>query len=523
MPLLLLICMIVACLPVDWPRPRLGAVTGDDRTLAVWSAVLTGTVVAGLLIVARWFTLATVYRLTRDPGDRDGTLRTYSLRRVGFFFLNLGAFWFVLLWCGWGWTVRQTLVLPPTASPQAVDGIDTRFFPGGELAVLAPYLIALVGSWALFYDAERTLYLTGPAGGRREFWSRWGYVGYLLRHQLLLVFLPVFLVILQLSVLRTCPELLANTWAKGVAFVALFLIILLLPSALPLLLGLRPMPPGPVRDRLEAAAHRLGVRYRNLYVWDTRGNVATAMVAGLVPRLRHIVFTDLLLTTLPEDEIEAVFGHEVGHVRHGHLLYYAVFLLLSFLTLGAAYRVVELSAGLTWLSADVTAVLSVVLTGCYLFLVFGFVSRRCERQADVFGCKAVSCSDPACSAHRPDTRLVERGRGLCPTGVGTFARALERVEAINGSTRGPLTGSRRGPAGWPAEALRFVAVWLGTWQHGTIGGRVSFLRALDAAAERRFQWRLTALRWGLIVVLVAGIVGVAVWAEGGMHALLEGA
>ena len=34
----------------------------------------------------------------------QSTLRTYASRRVGFFFLNLGAFWFVLLWCGWGWT-----------------------------------------------------------------------------------------------------------------------------------------------------------------------------------------------------------------------------------------------------------------------------------------------------------------------------------------------------------------------------------------------------------------------------------
>ena len=98
------------------------------------------------------------------------------------------------------------------------------------------------------------------------------------------------------------------------------------------------MPPAPCATRLEAAANRLGVRYRQLYVWDTRGNLATAMVTGLIPQLRQIVFTDLLLATLTEDEIEAVFGHEVGHVRHGHLLYYAAFLMLSFLTLGATYQ-----------------------------------------------------------------------------------------------------------------------------------------------------------------------------------------
>ena len=514
MPLLLLICMIVACLPVAWPAPQYGLDANGG-------AALTGAVVVGLLLTARLLARATVYRLARDPGDREAALRAYGLHRVGFFFLNLGAFWFVLLYCGWNHTVRQALLLPRSAEGGGA-GADPLFLPGAELVVLAPYLLALVGSWALFYDAERALHLTGPAAGRREFWSRWGYVGYLLRHQLLLVFLPVFLVIFQLSVLRTYPELLNEPWAKVGAFAGVFLVILLLPSALPFLLGLRPMRPGPLRERLEASARRLGVRYRNLYVWDTRGNVATAMVAGLVPRLRHIVFTDLLLTSLTEDEIEAVFGHEVGHVRHGHLIYYAVFLLLSFLTLGVAYRAVEMSAGLTWLSADVTAVLSVVLTGCYLFLVFGFVSRRCERQADVFGCKAVSCADSACSTHGPETALVACGRGLCRTGVGTFARALERVEAINGSTREPHPGSRRGPVGWASEALRFVAVWLGTWQHGTIARRVEFLRALDGAAERRFQRRVAVLRWGLLLLLVAGVLGVAFWAGGGWQELVEG-
>ena len=101
------------------------------------------------------------------------------------------------------------------------------------------------------------------------------------------------------------------------------------------------MPPGRLRDRLEASARRLGVRYHNLYIWHTRGNLATAMVAGLVPRFRQIVFTDLLLATLTEDEVEAVFGHEVGHVKHGHLLYYTAFLLLSFLTLAGVYHIFE--------------------------------------------------------------------------------------------------------------------------------------------------------------------------------------
>jgi Zn-dependent protease with chaperone function len=514
MPLLLLVTLIIACLPLDWPESPVGGVRG--------SALLTGSVVVGLLLTARAFSLLTVYRVAAMPDERVAIARAHSFRRFVFSLLNLGGFWFILLRCGWGWAARDML---PFRQVLTMDGEPygrSVPWPGAELLVLLPYLMVMIGAWAAFYDAERALHRANPLNAtRRAYWSRWGYVAFLLRHQMLMVFLPVGLVIVQLSLLRTYPPLLTNPWAKLAGLFGLVMFVVLIPSALPLLLGLKPMEPGPLRDRLEAAAKRLGVRYRRLYVWDTRGNLATAMVTGLVPRLRQIVFTDLLLASLTEDEVEAVFGHEVGHVRHGHLLYYAGFLLLSFLTLGATFHVVEQSSGLSSLQGDYVLVSSVLATFGYLFLVFGFVSRRCERQADVFGCKAVSCQDPACGGHGVETALVPRGRSLCRTGVGTFVRALERVDAINGSARGTDTDTRRGPVGRAAVLLRFVGIWLSTWQHGTIAKRIEFLRALDTVGERRFQRRVTWMRWGLLLLLVAGVAGVAM-SSGGWQAMLEG-
>jgi Zn-dependent protease with chaperone function len=504
MALLLLICLTVAVLPIDWPAPPFDL--GPSG-----SAALTGGLTAALLVLARVFSALTVRRLARDPGSRETASRTHALLRTAYFFLNLAGLGVVLVLCGWGWTVKELLT------------VRDLLLPGAEFLTLAPYLIAMLGSWALFYDAERALHLAHPDPSvRNEFWSRRGYVVFLLRHHLLMVFLPVLLVITQLGTLRVYPQLLDHTWAKLAAFAALFLVILFIPSLVPIVLGLKRMPASPLRDRLEATARRLGVRYRHLYIWDTRGNLATAMVTGLVPRFRQIVFTDLLLQTLTEDEIEAVFGHEVGHVRHGHLLYYAIFLLLSFLTLGAGYRAVELALGRSLLPDDVLLVLSVVTTGVYLFLVFGFLSRRCERQADVFGCKAVSCTSPECEAHNPETPLAARGRGLCRTGIGTFVRALERVEEINGMARGSVAAARRGLFGRVAGLLRFVGVWLGTWQHSTIAKRVDFLKSLaaDPRRERGFQWRVAALRWGLLFVLAGSVIAVAGW--NGWRTLLDG-
>jgi STE24 endopeptidase len=136
----------------------------------------------------------------------------------------------------------------------------------------------------------------------------------------------------------------------------------------------------------------------------------------------------------------------------------------------------------------------------YIVLVFGYLSRRCERQADVYACRAVSCADPGCAGHDEATVYPERAAGLCPTGIRTCARALNRVDDVNGGSGG---GPTRG--GW----LRGFFRWLRTWSHGPMPRRVEFVLGLidDPRAERRFQRRVAALRWGLLLALAATLVG----------------
>src|SRR5438046_8697341 len=73
--------------------------------------------------------------------------------------------------------------------------------------------------------------------------------------------------------------------------------------------------------------------------------------------------------------------------------------------------------------------------GAYIFVVFGFLSRRCERQADIYGCRAVSCAQRDCSGHDSSVELLPAGQGLCPTGIRTFMDALEKVAQLNGISR----------------------------------------------------------------------------------------
>src|SRR5262245_45658272 len=167
MSLLLLLCLILACLPIDWPRPPFGLG-------AAGGAALTGTVVVGLLVIVRLFTATTVSQLAHNPRDRVAIARGHGLRRVAFFFLNLAAVGLVLVGCGWGYAANRLAT------------IDEWLLPGAEVVVLAPYLVTLVGSWAIFFDAERALHRSSPDPAvNSEFWTRWEYVFFLLRTHVL--------------------------------------------------------------------------------------------------------------------------------------------------------------------------------------------------------------------------------------------------------------------------------------------------------------------------------------------------
>src|SRR5262249_43780988 len=86
--------------------------------------------------------------------------------------------------------------------------------------------------------------------------------------------------------------------------------------------------------------------------------------------------------------------------------------------------------------------------------------------------------------HEATTTFSPRGRELCPTGIRTFIRALEKVALVNGISR-----ERPG--------------FLQSWQHSTIARRVAFLEQVlhDPRVEAVFQRRVTALKWGLLLGL----------------------
>jgi STE24 endopeptidase len=128
--------------------------------------------------------------------------------------------------------------------------------------------------------------------------------------------------------------------------------------------------------------------------------------------------------------------------------------------------------------------------------VFGFLSRRFERQADVFGCRVVSCGREACPPHADLNAAIEVAPApdaLCPVGIQIFSNALREVANLNG--------------------LSFQAP---SWRHGSIARRISFLKGLVDRPDsvRLFQTQVARLRIILALVLLAATL-LAIWMNQG--------
>lgn len=507
MPLLLLFALMPTCLPIDWPDSPLGnGPIGGALFASLWTF-------AGLF--AAWLISIRTRRRLRAPdadlhaddiGYRYGQLRLAYLIVTLFSFLGLTAI------LGWGHAVQSWLSWPE------VDDLGREslyYFPGAEFLILLPFAVVLVGSWLVFWSAEREFHTA--SGSSRIFWSRRAYVLFQSRQYVVLILTPLILLIVQQGIARTYPGFLDTTAAHVASLLLLPAFLIFFPAVLPVLLGLKPMPEGPTRTRLEANNARLGIRCRKILLWDTHSGVANAMVVGVLPRLRYMIFTDRLLSELEPEQIDGVLGHEAGHIYHRHILFYGLFMLLSIVLLGMFQQVVEREGWFpeTTSYREWLLMLPVAGLAVYMFVAFGAISRRCERQADIFGCRSGSCGNFHCSGHDSDTEIVPGGKSLCQTGIRNFIDALAAVEHLNGAGRDRVRWRNAGLRGKVSFAFRLLTGWLYTWQHSSIRNRIAWLQRMEAtpAIEPKFQKKVRRFEWAVVLVLI-GIIGGLNWYYG---------
>lgn len=480
MPLVLTFFLLLACSPVPWPAPWFG----NDPV----GPIVFTTAVIGLTILRAVRISYRTCRIIHQPFRQSEALIGYQRGRSRQMMVLIFAFSFSLTAGGWGWFSRLMFT-------RVADGAT---YPGIELMVLAPFMIGLFASWLAFYQVERLIHqLAGEPSP-----TQWQYLRFQFRQQLALACIPVGLIIVAQTLTRVAPTLVEQTWFRLSSIALLLALLLTAPWLIRWLLGLKPLPAGPLRERLMSSAKRMRFRCSNIMVWNTGGIVANAMIAGILPFPRYVLFTDRLLEDLTPDEIESVFGHEVGHVRHRHMTLYMLFLGLSLAAFTGIAHAVDRwmeSTGrgqglLAWVGEWDTFV-SLVSMAVYVVFAFGFLSRRCEREADLFGCRAVSCGRHDCASHESERNQSKISPSIppCPTGIDTFVNALERVAVINGMSR-----SKPG--------------WLASWQHGTIARRVDFLQRVRAVPglSQRYRRKMNWLKAVIVLVLSIG-VGVLIW------------
>jgi STE24 endopeptidase len=151
-----------------------------------------------------------------------------------------------------------------------------------------------------------------------------------------------------------------------------------------------------------------------------------------------VLITDGMLEQMDDAKIEAVFGHEAGHVKRHHILFFLLFAFIS----GCAVTIFSVQT--FRLSRRDYALFQWLATGFGLLLaikwgfLFGWISRRFERQADLFGVRTLAlsglpCAQP-CALHTAASNPggTPLTGALCSTAAHVFADALHEVALLNG-------------------------------------------------------------------------------------------
>ena len=285
-----------------------------------------------------------------------------------------------------------------------------------------------------------------------------------LRHQIALLLLPMLALLgwIQLVPMLVPPE---AQWL-GISAQALLIVagvgavFLAAPLVVRLVWDTAPLPAGELRDRLVAMCRRHGVYVRQVLLWRTFGSMINGAVIGITRWLRYILLTDALLDALPQRRIEAVMAHELGHIRRRHIPW---MLLVAISALGllnvAAYRVSlalwnwshsleALPTWMGWTRDEVLVQMGPIAAAVIAWIIlFGWVSRRFERQADTFAVCHLSRTD---ADGRPAA-----GGCITEEAVEAMAGALQDVAELN-----HIPPTRR------------------SWRHGSIRWRQQYLRTL---------------------------------------------
>jgi STE24 endopeptidase len=409
--------------------------------------------------------------------------------------------WFAvgLFALGWGRAVRVML------GPVAAWPAD---FPSLLLGVL-PSLLAWMGLWWAAYPVDRALReqsllhqldqdlpIYAPPSFGDYFFSK-------LRMQVLFTAVPVLMIVGLRDVGRVALFKLhlvqPTDNSEAIIFAAAAIIVFIIsPEVLRRVLATERLADTELRQRLWAVVDRDKIRYRDVLLWRTHHTVGNAAVMGLVRWFRYVLLSDLLLETLADEQVTAVFAHEVGHVVHKHMMWFGIFLVTLAMAMTSAGEIGGMAAHRFGLSLEWLGPIFPFLAILIYVFSFGYLSQRFERQADVHAARTMQALNDTLTGGRS---------WVGPAGAAVFNAALLRTSDVNSippEVRGGFTGNFR-------QRLSFLFEWIGSlagsWLHGTMASRMRFISHLstDPKLTERFDRQMFRLRIGLVALLVVCI------------------
>ncbi len=300
-----------------------------------------------------------------------------------------------------------------------------------EVVIASPVLLMLVLTWWSIEPLERRMHeatifrslasgvtLHQPESRRQWVWTQ-------VRHQVLLVLVPICLVLAWSEAIDLLPRWFAidpaSWWMELLHLAGITLVLFLTPLLLRFIWSTEQLGDGALREQILATCRAYRVRIVGPLVWRTHGSLINAAILGVFFPFRYLLLTDALLERMPRDQLEVVLAHEVAHVRRRHMIWTAVAVFATVtgtaLLIALAYQVLRLPTVLEP-AVSLAAALVSVAAG---FTVFGFISRRFEWDADAFA-----------AAHL--ARVMSDGPApvITDTAVASTVATLQSVADLNG-------------------------------------------------------------------------------------------
>ncbi len=206
------------------------------------------------------------------------------------------------------------------------------------------------------------------------------------------------------------------SWKGGVLLFLIFIILVLLflPALLIRAWRAKPFSDMELRRKIEIFCVSMGFRPKDILLWPLLGGRGlSAGVIGILPGFRYLLFTPALLDVLNKDEILAVTAHEIGHVRHRHLLLYLTFFLIFFFLIKTMidiwpYIILKMpfipslieSRAFTdsYFLPLLVSLPIIIIFVVYFRYLFGYFIRNFEREADLFSLKVIGNPYPIIGA-----------------------------------------------------------------------------------------------------------------------------